>query len=129
MNTHSDSIHGPPIIDGPSTCKNCGHDQKDHNYDDGCWQEVRTGSQIMLCTCPGFQALASATRAEAVNSQLWYQLFRQVVVEPTQQNFSDKVAEVEQAIRQRITEVRPSDGPEWQRLRDALQTLKFMKTL
>ena len=129
MNTHSDSIHGPFIIDGPPTCKNCGHDRKDHNYDDGCWQEIQSGGQIMLCTCPGFQPVASAIHAEAVDGQRWHQLFRQVLLEPTQEMFSEKIAEVEQAIRQRMTEVRPSDGREWQRLRDALQTLKFMKTL
>ena len=129
MNIHAGSIQGPSTIHGPSTCKNCGHDRKDHDYDDSCWQEIQSAGQTGLCTCPGFQPLASATEVEAVNDQRWYQLFRQIVLQPTRQNFLEKITEVEQAIRQRLTEMKPADGPEWQRLRDALQTLKFLKRL
>ena len=129
MNIHAGSIQESPTIYGPSTCKNCGHDRKDHDYDDSCWQEIQSPGQTGLCTCPGFQPLASAHEVEAVNGQGWYQLFRQIVLQPTRQNFFEKIAEVEEAIRQRLAEIKPANGPERQKLRDALQTLKFLKRL
>lgn len=130
MVTHPHPIGRPSRIPGLSTCRNCGHDRKNHQDDDCCWQEIQNGSRTMLCACPGFQPLATATNdVEAATGQHWHQRFRQLLRERTHQNFVEKIAEVEQAIRQRMTEVRPSDGREWQELRNALQTLKFVKML
>jgi len=104
-----------------------GHERKDHDFDDGCWQEVEIGKGVVPCTCSGFQPITTINSETSVAAQEWDRLFREVLVEWNHSPVLEKIAAAERAIRCRMTEVRPSDGREWQRLRDALQTLKFIK--
>ena|SRR5690242_12991435 len=115
-------------IMGPNTCKNCGHERKDHDYDDGCWREIHADSRIILCTCPGFLPIAPEEPMEE-DTPLWRKLLRETLLERDSDKLSKKIDDAERVIRERIGKVRPSDGREWQQLRDALQTLEFVRML
>lgn len=114
-------------IPAPGTCANCGHDRKDHQLDDSCWREIRVAGRIILCTCLGFEPISAATTK--TDGQQWRDLFHDTLVERNPSMLPEKIASSERAIRQRMAEVTPSDGPEWQKLRSAVQTLKFLKSL
>jgi hypothetical protein len=108
-------------------CRNCGHDRKQHDFDDCCWQEINVNDQMTLCTCPGFQPIA-ACKSEQFTAEDWYSAFREAVTERDHNTFSLKLVEAERLIRLRIADVKPSERLEWQKLRDAIQTIRFLKT-
>jgi hypothetical protein len=127
MNPHANPISAPPIA-GAYTCKNCGHERKDHDYDDGCWREIEASGRIILCVCPGFLPIAPV-EPSAEDTPLWRKLLHETLLERNPDKLTEKIADAERAIRQRIGQVKPSDGREWQQLRDALQTLDFVRML
>ncbi len=110
-----------------STCRNCGHDRKDHSFDDGCWEEITNDGRATLCTCRRFEPIVQPIKPAVEITAEWQTLFREAVVETQSERLLLKITKAELAIRKRMIEVRPSDGREWQGLRDALQMLKFLK--
>jgi len=116
------------VITGAYTCKNCGHERKDHDYDDGCWREIHADGRIILCTCLGFVPI-TPEKPKGEDTPRWRTLLRETLLERNPDKLPKKIDDAEQAIRQRIGQVKPSDGREWQQLRDALQTLDFVRML
>jgi PAS domain S-box-containing protein len=58
-------------------CANCGHDRKDHEYDDICWHQIRADNQVLLCPCRQFQSPiannAVVSQAARIKSEKFFQ--------------------------------------------------------